>query len=87
LKQSPLCLDLYIWLTYRAAYLKQPTVIPWAALAAQFGSDYGRLRDFKEAFTTALQRVYVVYKDARFSVEEQGLLIKPTLTHIGRRQL
>lgn len=86
LKQSPLSLDIYIWLTYRAAYLKRDTVIPWAALAAQFGAEYGRLRDFKEAFTKALQRVYVVYKDARFDVEDKGLLIKPTLTHIGRRQ-
>lgn len=86
LKQSPLSLDIYIWLTYRAAYLKRETVIPWAALAAQFGAEYGRLRDFKEAFTKSLQRVYVVYKDARFDVEDKGLLIKPTLTHIGRRQ-
>lgn len=86
LKQSPLSLDIYIWMTYRAAYLKRETVIPWAALAAQFGSDYGRLVDFRVQFMKALQRVYVVYKDARFSVEDQGLLIKPTLTHVRRKQ-
>lgn len=85
LKQSPLSLDIYIWLTYRSVYLKRETVVPWASLAAQFGSDYSRIRDFKESFTKALQRVYVVYKDARFSVGDTGLTIKPTLTHIGRR--
>lgn len=85
LKQSPLSLDIYVWLTYRSVYLKRETVVPWDALQAQFGSDYARLRDFKEAFTKSLQRVYVVYKDARFSVEERGLLLKPALTHIGRR--
>lgn len=86
LKQSPLSLDIYIWLTYRAAYLKRETVIPWVALATQFGAEYGRIRDFKEAFSQALKRVYVVYKDASFSVEDKGLLIRPTLTHVGRRQ-
>lgn len=84
LKQSPLCLDIYIWLTYRVSYLKSDIVIPWEALAAQFGSDYGRIRDFKEAFVKALSRVYVVYGAARFSVEERGLLVKPSRTHIGR---
>lgn len=84
LKQSPLCLDIYIWLTYRVSYLKKDILIPWEALAAQFGSDYGRIRDFKDAFAKALNRVYVVYGDARFSVEERGLLVKPTRTHIGR---
>jgi hypothetical protein len=42
LKQSPMALDIYTWLTYRASYLKRPTVIPWSSLALQFGSDYSR---------------------------------------------
>jgi hypothetical protein len=37
LKQSPLALDIYATMTYRMSYLKAPTVIPWSALAFQFG--------------------------------------------------
>lgn len=36
--RSPLALDIYCWLTYRAAYLRRPTEIPWSALALQFGA-------------------------------------------------
>jgi hypothetical protein len=85
LKQSPMCLDIYVWMTYRVSYLRNDVLIPWKTLAAQFGSDYARIRDFKEAFVKALQRVYVVYGAAKFSVEEAGLLIKPSKTHISMK--
>ena len=84
LKQSPLCLDIYIWLTYRVAFLQKDVLISWEALAAQFGSDYARLRDFKEAFSKALNKVYVVYGAARFQVKDSGLLVSPAKTHIAR---
>ena len=32
LKQSPLALDIYCWLTYRLSYLRKPVEISWAAL-------------------------------------------------------
>jgi hypothetical protein len=84
LKQSPMALDVYTWLTYRVSYLKRPTVIPWAALALQFGADYGRLRDFKAALITELKKVLVVYGRVQVEALEDGLLVKPSLTHIAR---
>lgn len=85
LKQSPMGLDIYTWLTFRASYLKKPTAIPWAALAMQFGSDYGRLRDFKAAFLVELRKVHTVYAAVQVEVLEEGLQIKPMLTHIPRK--
>jgi hypothetical protein len=85
LKQSPMALDVYTWLTYRVSYLKRPTVIPWAALALQFGSDYARLRDFKAALITELKKVLVVYGRVQVEALEDGLLVKPSLTHISRK--
>jgi hypothetical protein len=82
LKKSPLALDIYSWLTYRASYLKRPTVIPWASLALQFGSDYSRLRAFKEAFLQELKKVVLVYGQVQIEATEQGLIVKPSLTHI-----
>lgn len=45
LRQSPLAMDIYTWLTYRVFLLRakgRPFVqIPWEALMAQFGSGYG----------------------------------------------
>ena len=85
LKKSPLALDVYCWLTHRASYAKRPSTIPWQALAAQFGSDYARLRDFRAAFLAELRKVATVYAGAQFEVTEAGLVLKPSLPHIARK--
>lgn len=85
LKRSPMALDVYTWLTYRASYLKQPTVIPWAALALQFGSSYAQTRQFKAAFLKELRKVVTVYGGVKVDSVDSGLLVKPSLTHIPRK--
>nr|WP_181726195.1 replication protein RepA [Polaromonas sp.]QJS06512.1 replication protein, RepA replicase [Polaromonas sp.] len=85
LKQSPMALDIYTWLTYRASYLKQPTVIPWSSLALQFGSNYAQLRQFKAAFLDELKKVVLVYGCVQVEAIERGLIVKPSLTHIGKK--
>lgn len=82
LKQSPMALDIYTWLTYRMSYLKRPTVIPWDAVATMFGSNYKQLKHFKQAFIEELRRVMVVYPQARVEVADDGLMVKPSPTHI-----
>ena len=84
LKKSPMALDIYTWLTYRASYLKRPTVIPWSSLALQFGSNYAELRDFKKAFLNELRKVLLVYGQVQVEPTEVGLIVKPSLTHISR---
>lgn len=85
LKRSPMALDIYCWLTYRASYSKKPSMIPWSKLAMQFGSDYGRTRDFKASFLTELRKVATVYAEAQFETTDKGLIIKPSATHIRKR--
>jgi hypothetical protein len=72
IKQSPLALDIYAWLTYRMSYLKKETLIPWASLRLQFGSDYTRPRAFKAHFIQQLTVVKALYSHARFSTESEG---------------
>jgi hypothetical protein len=84
LKQSPMALDIYTWLTYRASYLKRPTVIPWASLAMQFGSDYAVLRQFKAAFLAELRKVVLIYKYVNVEAADHGLIVRPSLTHINK---
>ena len=85
LKRSPLALDIYAWLTYRASYATTASAIPWEALALQFGSDYRRTRDFKAAFIEELRKVSVVYTGAAFEVDDKALTLKPTTPHIASR--
>lgn len=87
LKQSPLALDTYCWLTYRVSYMLKTTTIPWEVLALQFGSDYARARDFKAAFLAELRKVLAVYPAARVEAADAGLTIKPSPPHIPRRTL
>ena len=78
LKKSPLALDLYAWMTYRYFYLKKETLIPWRLLSHQFGSDYTRVRDFKEKLKAYLVAVHTAYPAARFDMDDRGLTLKPS---------
>lgn len=78
LKQSSLELDIYFWLTHRMFYLRKPSVIPYELLQMQFGSDYKRLRKFKEKFLIALKHVQYVWQDLKISEEKEGLKIMPS---------
>ncbi len=82
LRQSPLALDIYCWLTYRFSYLRSPTLITWEVLQAQFGADYRHTYHFRERFLGALRKVCLVYPDARVTQLPEGILLSPSRTHI-----
>lgn len=88
LRRSPLALDIYVWLTYRMSYLKQPTTIPWPVLQTQFGCGYAMTpqgtSEFKRAFLRHLQKIYVVYPNAKLESIDRGLLLSPSKTHVSR---
>ena len=87
LKRSPMALDIYVWLTYRFSYLKQPTVIPWPALQAQFGAGYPDtsrgLADFRRAYRKAMAKVLAIYP-AKVEDRLDGLLMRPSRTHVSK---
>ncbi|MDP6586257.1 MAG: replication protein RepA, partial [Anaerolineales bacterium] len=86
LKQSPMALDIYCWITYRMSYLYKTTTIPWESLQAQFGAGYpltskGKA-NFKSKFLQHLKKVQIVYPSACVNDSKNGLMIKPSKTHI-----
>jgi hypothetical protein len=88
IKQSPMALDIYFWLTHRMSYLKKTHArdIPWAALQMQFGSDYPTtaqgIRDFRKQFVGQLRKVLTVYPQAKAEDSPTGLILKPSPSHI-----
>lgn len=84
LKQSPLALDLYAWLTYRVSYLEKPVLVTWPQLAAQCGSEFERLRDFRANVRQMIKRILAVYPDLRVSDEAGGIRLLPSPTHIPK---
>lgn len=88
IKQSPMALDIYCWLTYRMSYLKKKTMIPWESLQMQFGADYQQTahgkRDFKRAFIRELKKVQILYPAAKVGTRIGCLVLEPSKTHIAR---
>ena len=73
-----MAMDIYSWLSYRLFSAKKASLIPWELLAAQFGNQTKETWKFKQQFTAKLTIVKIVYRSARFSVQDKGLLIFPS---------
>ncbi|MDH3692185.1 MAG: replication protein RepA [Gammaproteobacteria bacterium] len=86
LKQSPLSLDICVWLTYRYSYLTREIHIPWQMLQLQFGAGYPNtpdgLRDFKKRFRQAAERVKAVFPTARFEAGRSVFTLQPSSSPI-----
>lgn len=86
IRQSPLALDVYAWLTHRMHILSQPTVVPWASLRAQLWVSYadtalGR-RDSKAGLLRRVGQVRVLYPAANVSEVADGLELRPSPTYV-----
>ena len=79
LKRSPLMLDLYPWLTYRAATLRRETTIPWRLLELQFGADYKRSRDVQRQISQGALEVVLEHKPVapQVNLVPKGLHLEP----------
>jgi len=86
LSHSAMALDTYTWLAQRLHRVqKGGALVPWERLYEQFGQGFGRQRDFKRKFNTALKQVHAVYPAARFKLEEQGMTLYSSPPPIKRR--
>lgn len=83
----PLAMDVYCWLTYRYYSLKRPIMINWGDLMIQFGNSYQRAAHFKSSFRNALDRVALFYPQAQFIVDQFGVQLLPSPTHVPSRDL
>jgi hypothetical protein len=89
LADSALALDMYAWLAQRLCRVPRdkPTLIAWAALQAQFGTGYGRIRKFRERFLHTLKRVLAEYRDARVECDGRGMTLRHSPPPVAGRQL
>jgi hypothetical protein len=84
LRQSPMAIDLYCWLTYRNFSLTKPTTVPWEALKLQFGSGAEAEKKFRETVKRALLQVLEVYPQANVVPSKAGLALAPSQTSVPR---
>ena len=78
IRNSPVALDIYIWLSYRLPALERETPITWSALHKQFGHGIGVMRFFKRPFAENLVLARSVYPTANFSLTPAGIVLRPS---------
>lgn len=83
LKQSPLALDCYFWLTYRSYTLKKPTVVSWEQLMLQMGSQYNKADNFRTKFLNVKRQIELIYPALRTETVRGGLKIHPAKAHVA----
>ena len=81
-----LAIDVYIWLAYRLHSLAKPTSITWSSIHSQFGAGFRLVRQIKPTFIEALQLALAVYPEARVDVEDQGIVLHPSLPAVPRAE-
>jgi hypothetical protein len=89
LAHSSMALDVYAWLAQRLHRIdhRKPALVPWVSLKEQFGEGYTRLRDFRRVFTHTLKQVQIVYREAKFSLDARGMLLRNSPPPVSRRLL
>ena len=70
---------------HRLKRFPRVVVFAVACLALQFGSNYAQVRQFKAAFLTELRKVVTVYGQVQVEATDNGLMVKPSLTHIPQK--
>ena len=80
LKRSPLALDLYAFVCYRAYIATQSgssQFVTWEQLMKQLGTDYTDTRDFRRYAKIALRKIKLVFPGLRLGPKQGGIEILP----------
>jgi replication initiator protein len=80
LKQSPLALDLYAWLSYevfRAHKSGKARFENWTQLHAHLGAEYGRIGHFRSKAKAALRKIKTVYPGLKLGDRQGGIQVLP----------
>lgn len=77
-------IDVYIWLAYRLHALKRDVDVGWAALYGQFGGGFQLIRKFRAHFIDCLELALAAYPEARVSIEERGITLRPSRPAIAK---
>jgi hypothetical protein len=78
LKQSPLALDIYAVMNYRAHTAKEPVFLSWEMLMKQLGTDYTETKDFKRNLLPTLRKVRAVAPQLKIGQVRGGIVLQPS---------
>jgi hypothetical protein len=87
ISHSAMALDIYTWLAQRLHRVQpnQSALVSWDALREHFGQGYARIRDFRRVFEQTLRQVKLVYPEALFSTDQDGMHLFNSRPPVSRR--
>ena len=89
LKRSPLALDLYSWVCFRAFVIVQKNqpaqFIAWTTLMRQLGADYSTANNFQKKAAPALRKIATLYPGLTISSIKGGFTVHATRLAIPQK--
>lgn len=82
-----MAIDVYVWLACRLHHLKRSMPVPWRALYEQFGGGYSQFRQFKAKLKEPMALALAAYREARVSVDDNGVTLYPSASPVQSRKL
>jgi hypothetical protein len=77
LRDAPLAMDLFCWLSFRLRSLRHPLTLGWLALQPQFGADFAKPKEFARHMRRALRRVQHVWPELKLRYFRGGVTFFP----------
>ena len=78
LKNSPLGLDLYMFISWRTFNINKPVFISWQSLQQQLGGQYHDLKVFARDCRTHIKRIQSLHPDLKIDFIRGRLCLKPS---------
>lgn len=87
-RKSPLTMDLYVWLTYKCAYMERcgrsEISVSWRQLHAQFPASYGSVKPFARRVRRALAEIQGIWPTLKYITPRGRLVLIKTRPHVSR---
>lgn len=77
LKNSPLGLDLYMFIVWRVYKIEKPVVISWEGLQQQLGGQYSDIKEFARDCRTHIKRIKALRPDLNINCVKGRLCLNP----------
>ena len=78
LKNSPLGLDLYMFISWRVFKMDKPVFISWESLQEQLGGQYHDIKEFARDFRSHIKRIQAIRPDLNVTFIKGRLCLKPS---------
>lgn len=76
LKNSPLALDLYMFIVWRIYKLKKPLYISWESLQQQLGGQYNDIKEFARDCRSHIKRIKAIHPNLNISFVKGRLCLR-----------